>query len=235
MTWSDHVFPHGPITELFPDLFMVTGTLGRSPLPRNMVVARLPSGGLWIHSAIALDDDGMRQLEGLGSPEILIVPSALHRADAGVYKDRYPALRVLCPRATIDAVSTVVNVDGACEDGMPDSGIAVHEVPGIQGAEVVFEVPVGPDRHALVLNDLLFNLAHQPGAAGWVLKHITASTGGLKCTRLARWVLRWDMAQIKPFLLERATAPGLSALTVAHGDCINENVGERLASAANSL
>ena len=117
MTWSAHVFPHGPITELFPSLFVVQGSLGRSPLPRNMVVARLPSGGLWIHSAIALDDGGMHQLEGLGSPEILIVPSALHRADAGVYKDRYPALRVLCPRATIDAVSTVVNVDGACEFG----------------------------------------------------------------------------------------------------------------------
>lgn len=235
MNWSEHVFPHGEIKSVKPGLYQVQGSLGRSPLPRNMVVAILPSGGLWIHSAIALDPPGMAALEQLGTPEILVVPNALHRADAGVYKQRFPELRVLCPRAAISAVSTVVSVDAPCEEGMEGTGITVHDVPGIGGAEVVFEVPVGDEQHTLVMNDLLFNLPHQSGPSGWVLRYITASTGGLKCTRVGRWILRWDLPQMADFLRERSEAPGLVALTVAHGDAVVDDVAGKLRSTADSL
>ena len=118
---------------------------------------------------------------------------------------------------------------------MEETGITVHPVPGIGGAEVVFEVPVGDEQHALVLNDLLFNLPHQSGAAGWVLRYITASTGGLKCTRVGPWVLRWDLAQVGDFLRQRSEAPGLVALTVAHGDAVVTDTAEKLRSASDSL
>jgi hypothetical protein len=53
-TWKEHVHPHGDLVELTEGLWIVTGSLPRSGLPRNMVVYRLRDGGLLIHSAIAL-------------------------------------------------------------------------------------------------------------------------------------------------------------------------------------
>ena len=34
----------------------------------------------------------------------MIVPNAMHRLDAAVYKARYPAMRVLCPQVAVEAV-----------------------------------------------------------------------------------------------------------------------------------
>lgn len=59
-----------------------------------MIIYRLPDGGLLIysaliHSAIALDEAAMIELESLGKPRIMIVPNCTHRLDADVYKQRY--------------------------------------------------------------------------------------------------------------------------------------------------
>ena len=68
MSWSEHVLPHGELTSLAEGLWQVTGSLKNQPLPRNMVVWRMPDGGLLLHSVVALDDAGMHALEALGTP-----------------------------------------------------------------------------------------------------------------------------------------------------------------------
>lgn len=40
--WKTHVQPHGEMIQIGAGLWQVTGTLKRSPLPRNMVVWRTP-------------------------------------------------------------------------------------------------------------------------------------------------------------------------------------------------
>src|ERR1044071_2283106 len=97
-SWS--VLQHGPIEQLTERLWWVQGALPGMSLKRAMSVVRLESGGLAIHSAIALREAEQAQLEAWGKPELLIVPSGYHRLDAPRYKQRYPKLRVLAPRGS---------------------------------------------------------------------------------------------------------------------------------------
>ncbi|HZH03491.1 MAG TPA: hypothetical protein VEY30_06880 [Myxococcaceae bacterium] len=64
-TWT--VLKHDPIEKLAENLWRVKGALPGMSLKRNMVVARLSSGGLVIHNGIALDEASMRELEAWGT------------------------------------------------------------------------------------------------------------------------------------------------------------------------
>jgi hypothetical protein len=49
--------------------------------PRNMVVYKMKSGGLFIHSCIAVNEETLDDIKALGDPEILLVPNRFHRSD----------------------------------------------------------------------------------------------------------------------------------------------------------
>lgn len=97
--WQQHVHPHGPLHQIAGNTWQVTGSLAKGHVPRNMVVHKMANGGLWLHSVVALDETRVQELAALGRPEIMVVPSGLHRLDAAVYRARFPQLQVLCPRA----------------------------------------------------------------------------------------------------------------------------------------
>ncbi|HET6581795.1 MAG TPA: hypothetical protein VFG69_00085, partial [Nannocystaceae bacterium] len=92
------VLEHGPIERLADNLWRVRGALPGMSLRRTMTIVRRRSGNLLIHSAIALNETAMRELEALGPPTELVVPNRGHRLDAPAYKKRYPNLRVYTPR-----------------------------------------------------------------------------------------------------------------------------------------
>jgi hypothetical protein len=58
----------------------------------------------------------MSTIEQLGRPEVMIVPNSWHRADAAVFKERYPNLKVVCPKAAMDKVNEKVKVDISAEE-----------------------------------------------------------------------------------------------------------------------
>src|SRR5205085_669793 len=109
-TWT--VLPHGRIEKLAENLWRVEGGVPKLPLRRVLVVARLGDGRLLFHNAVALEEAAMREIEAWGTPAFLVVPNGWHRLDANVYKQRYPELRVLCPRGARLRVSRAVPVDG---------------------------------------------------------------------------------------------------------------------------
>src|SRR2546422_2881860 len=122
-----HVLPHGPIEPLAAGLWRVTGfTPPGALVPREMVLYRLAGSGLLVHSAVALDAAGIAQLESLGRPEVLVVPNRMHRIDAGLYKRRYPGMRVVCPAAARSIVEEVVAVRRHGGGGPP---VLRHPVP----------------------------------------------------------------------------------------------------------
>src|SRR6266568_2207304 len=95
--WDSAVFPHGELTPLGSNLWWVKSAQKGMPLPRNMIVYRLPSGDLVLHSVACLDAAGMAALERLGTPRYMIIPNEGHRTDAPRYKARYPQIKVLSP------------------------------------------------------------------------------------------------------------------------------------------
>ena len=232
--WEQHVLPHSNLTELVPGLWQVAGRLPRGNMPRNMVLHKLPkTGGLLIHSGIALDDQRVKQMESLGRPEILIVPNRLHRLDAGVYKQRYPQIRVLCPAAARKHVEKKIQVDETCEDALPGLGITIHNPDGIKPGELCYELPVD-DGRALVVTDLLFNLQHQPGFDGFLFK-LLGSTGFFGITGIGRLFMLQNKDSLRGWLLKMAGLPKLRAVCVGHGEAVTGDVAGKLRAAAERL
>jgi len=234
--WNEHVHPHGSLDPLAPGLWQATGSLARNPLPRNMQVWRAPSGGLLIHSAICLDGDGMEALDALGPVQWIVVPCAMHRADALPYRERYPDAQILCPSAARAKVEEVVAVDGLCETVLPTLGIEVHEPKGLKPFELHLLFPLEDGTKALLVTDSLFNLGPQPpsGFGGLMLKWM-GSVGPLGISRLGRWLLLKDRAEWRSHLEQMAETPALAVLCLAHGEAVQGDVDLALQQAAERL
>lgn len=238
-TWNDHVFPHGPLTQIAPKLWVVQGRLPRGPLPRTMIVHLLSGPGgrprLLIHSAVALDADGMKQLEALGEPAVMIVPNRFHRLDAAVFKHRYPHLKVLCPDAARKFVEQKVAVDGSCEAELPAWGVTCHRPPGIRDGELCYELDVGDGRSkALVVTDVLFNLPHLPGFSGWLLR-LLGSSGFFGITRIGKFLLLENREAFRNWLHALSRRGDLQHICVGHGDVVSANIAAKLHEAARRV
>ncbi len=218
--WPVH--PHGPLAPLADNLWQVTGSLPMGPLPRNMIVYRLPDGRLIIHSAIAMHEQGMAALEALGHPSVLIVPSGLHRLDAPFYLARYPGIEVTCPAAARAKVERKVAVRRPVEQVLAELEIPMHVPAGTKAQELVYQLPLA-DGCALVCTDLLFNLPHQPGMGGMLLR-LMGSTGRLGMTHVGRLMFLRERGTFADWLAQLAALPGLRILTMAHGHALTHDV-----------
>lgn len=88
--------PHGPIEEVFPDVFFVTGTM-RGPFfgsvwqfSRNMVVVR-EGDRLTLINAVRLGEEGLAALDRLGKVVNVVKIGSMHGLDDAFYVDRYKA------------------------------------------------------------------------------------------------------------------------------------------------
>lgn len=227
--WDRHVLPHGPLDPIAPGLWQVTGSLPKSPLPRNMQVWRSPSRELLIHSAVCLDAEEMTKLEALGKVRWIVVPCGLHRLDALPYRERYPDALMLCPAAARDKVEEVVAIDGLCEEVLPAIGVTVHQPKGLKPFELHYLLPLEDGSKALLVTDALFNLGRsQPKGFGGLLLKWMGSVGPLGMTRIGRWLLLKDRAQWKTYLEQLASTPGLSVLCMSHGEAVLQDVRQAL-------
>jgi len=201
-----------------------------------MHVWRSPSGGVLVHSAICLDEAGMKALDAVGSIEWIVVPCAMHRADARPYRERYPDAKLLCPSAARAKVEEVVPVDDLCEEVLPTLGIEVMEPRGLKPFELHLVLPLEDGSKALLMTDALFNLGVSPpsGFGGLMLKWM-GSVGPLGMTRLGRWLLLKDRSKWRGYLDELAERGDLSLLCVAHGETVPGDVSTSLREASERM
>ena len=232
MTWQP--FPHGEIEKYGDNLWSVVGSMPRSPLPRRMCVARVGDGRLIIHSAIALEQPHMEQLEQWGTPAVLVVPNRFHRFDAAAYKDRYPDLRVLCPDEARSQVQQLVAVDGSTDELDEESELQLLALPGAKGGEFVLVVRHADGTASAVVTDAIFNLPHQPGLGGLIMKWI-GSSGGPRVTRLAKMMMVSNAAAFAGGLRELAAVDGLCRVLPSHGDVIEGDAPGVLGQIADRL
>ena len=88
---------------------------------------------------------------------------------------------------------------------------------------------------SLVFNDAVFNMPHGEGLAGFIFRHITASTGGPRVTRLFRMMAVKDKAAFKADLGRLAETPGLVRIVVSHHEPIVDRPADVLRRIAESL
>lgn len=89
-------WPHGPINEIFPNIFFVTGTNKTTfegfdfQTSRNMVILR-EGKDLTLINTVRLTDKGLAELEKLGTVKNIMRIGAFHGRDDQFYRDRYKA------------------------------------------------------------------------------------------------------------------------------------------------
>ncbi len=233
--WDSAVHPHGDITPLAENLWWVKSSQKGMPLPRNMVVLRLPSGELVLHSVVCLDAARMSALEKLGTPRYMIVPNEGHRTDAPRYKARYPGLTVVGPAGSRKKIEEVIALDATCEEVLPGLGIVCHAQDGTkpQGHELAYEVSVGGGDKALVFNDLLGNGPKLTGFKGAIF-NLLGSGGTLGVPRIVGMMFVGDKKKVRAFLEKLAETPW-KVITVSHGDPVTADCSARLREAAARL
>ncbi|MCB9797495.1 MAG: hypothetical protein H6741_32800 [Alphaproteobacteria bacterium] len=229
--WLVHA--HGPLEPLSENLWHARGSLPNMGLPRRMVVVRRADGGLIVHSAVCLEEAQQAALEALGPVRFILVPNALHRYDAARYAARYPEAKVLCPRGGRQKVEEKVRVDGTLEE-LPADGVArIRPLEGVGSSEAALEVR-SQGGVSLVLNDVLFNLPHQPGFGG-LFTRLIGSSGGPKVTPIARMMMVKDKPALAQCLRGLADTPDLVRVIPAHGDVIDQDPAGVLRAVAGSL
>lgn len=227
------VLRHGPIEKLENNLWTVTGSLPGMSLKRVMTVARLDDGDLVVHSAIALDEGGMSDIEAWGRPAFLVVPNAYHRLDAPAYAARFPDLKVLCPRGSRRKVEQVVRVDGDYSAFPENASVELRHLAGIRESEGVMIVRSAGGA-SLIFNDAVFNMPHGRGLAGFIFRYLTGSTGGPRVTRLFRMMAVKDRPAFTADLERLAETPGLVRIIVSHHEPIVDRPAEVLRRIAES-
>jgi hypothetical protein len=230
--WS--VSAHGPIEKLEDNLWSVAGTLPGMALRRRMVIMRLSSGKLVVHSAVALEEASMREIEAWGEVAYIIVPNGYHRVDAPRYKARYPNAKVLCPKTATSRVAQVVAVDGDIETLPSDASVRYELVSGTAGGEYLFVVTSSSGHVTLVINDLVFNHPHASGFAGFVMRMI-GSSGAPRVTLIARMLLVKDKSEVRAQLSKLADLPGLTRIVPSHVDLIEGPAADTLRQVAGAL
>ena len=214
-------------------LWQVTGTHSL-PIQRNMVVAQLPSGGLLLHSVVALHEEGMAQLDALGKPEVLVIPHAKHAMDANFYVSRYPNMRIACPPQSHREVGKRYGIDAtAPESALRGTGVTAHDVEGAKFQEYALELPSG-EGVALVFNDALANDGRETGNFAGRLMQMTGVPGrGFGVSRAMR-MFTSDRSAFAEFLRRMSDLP-IELLTVSHGDSVHANVSSELRRVADTL
>ncbi|MCA9718284.1 MAG: hypothetical protein H6713_01980 [Myxococcales bacterium] len=90
------VWPHGPLTEILPDVFLVTGTNKTQQagialqFSRNMTVIRTDQE-LALINTVRLSESALDDLDALGTVASIVRLGAFHGRDDAFYRDRYGA------------------------------------------------------------------------------------------------------------------------------------------------
>jgi hypothetical protein len=222
------------LETLSPSAYRAEAPLPSGPLRRVMGVGKRSDGKLVIFSAIQLDEAGMRALDALGPVGFIIVPNGFHRIDAGRYAERYPSAKVLCPSGSKGRVAAVTRVDGTLEDYPDDSRVSVLYAAGTKLREAAMIIRDDGDT-TVVVCDAIFNMPHQDGFTGFMLKHVSASSGGPTISRLAKLVLVSDANALATQFEEFAALPNLKRVVVAHHQVIDQDPAGTLRSLAAQL
>lgn len=222
------IYPHGGLEQLAEGVWRVTGGLP-FPLYRNMIVIRLNTGELLLHSVVAMDEAGMAALEALGKPAYLIVPSAGHQLDTEFYRTRYPDIKVLAAAASREAVRG--GIAASVEETLPQLGFVLHPVPGAKDVEIVYQWPLPSGGSMLMANDLF------AGAKSYddnkfmtrIMRPLMGTRGDrFGIARIAKMALVKDAGAITAFARSLAAIPDLRLVTVSHGEPLRERCAETL-------
>lgn len=232
MERNKKILPHGDFEQLSENLWTLEGALPHGPLPRTMTVYRMKDGGLWIHSAIAVEPEYLRKLESFGKPSYLVVPNTMHRLDAGFYKEAYPDLKVVCPAGAREKVEK--EVDDTCENAFAKTDVRADVLPGVKSIELAYELPLPDGKRAMVFNDVIANVPSLKGLGGLLLKAM-GRIGFFRTPPITKLILLESREDFKSWLLQQSQRRDISVITVSHGQSVRNQIPQLFRRAATMM
>lgn len=202
------------------------------PLGRQLVVARLSGGGLWIHSPVPMTAELRAELTALGEVRHVVGPNLWHDECLREFQAEHPvALFHAAPG--LAAVKRDVRFEAELSDGPHPDWAGVLDQHLVRGMprmnEVVFFHPAS---RSLILADLAFNLG--PEGPWWfaLLMRAYGAWNRFGPTPLEKWMMR-DGAAVRASL-DRILAWDFDRVIVGHGRNV-EHDGKRVFRAAYSF
>jgi len=182
----------------------------------RMTVVRLPSGGLWVHSPIALTPELREAVESLGEVSHLVSPTRFHVAHLSEWAHAFPQAKVHAAAAARDRVGLTPRPELLRDEPDP-AWHGVLEQSAVHGSALYDEVdfhhrPSG----TLILSDLCF---HIPEGCSWSTRLWASSLGVLGHLSSSRsFVLTVKNRPAARASVERILAWDFDRVIISHGE-----------------
>jgi len=185
-------------------------------LGARMTVVRLPGGGLWVHSPVALTPEIRAGLAAAGPVTDVLAPSRWHWGHLREYAAAYPEARVWAPEALHGRLGGL-NLRPALSDAPPSEWDGAIALRGFRGSRLYDEF----DFHhtatgTLILTDLLFHFPHTRPPATRLYARLLGILGVVSASKSFRLTVR-DPAAVRDSL-QALLAWEWDRLIFAHGD-----------------
>ncbi len=229
--------PHGAITEVFTDVFRVTGSLRFMPLvsiTRNMTVVR-QGKELVILNSVRMTPEGEAELEKLGKVTHVVRVAAFHGLDDPYYVERFGAT-LWGPPGTKHGVVDAKH-GGAVRDPLPARDLGPDACP-VDGARVFLFEHVREPEAAIVLDREGGVLVPGDSYQNWTTFEGCSLLGGLMMRALgfgptligSPWMKRVAKPEVRGDF-ERLLDVPFTHLLPAHGTPLRDRAKEGLRTA----
>lgn len=205
------------LQQVHPDLWVcpVPYRVMGLPLGRQIVVLRLPGGGLWIHSPVPMTLELRRELAALGEVRHVVGPNIWHDEGLREFQAEHPAA---CFHAApgLAVQKRDVRFGAELSDAAHPDWVGVLDQHLVRGMprmnEVVFYHPASC---SLILADLAFNLG--PDGPWWfaLLMRTYGVWNRFAPTPLEKWMMQ-DKVAVRASL-DRILQWNFTRIIVGHG------------------
>ncbi|HUM13841.1 MAG TPA: DUF4336 domain-containing protein [Myxococcaceae bacterium] len=188
-------------------------------LGTRMTVLRLPGGGLWLHSVVAIDDPLADEIQALGSVAHIVVPNLYHHLYVSDAIERWPNARVHAP-AGMRRKRPELRIDAELSQTPdPDWGGVLRPVhiDGTMLDEMVF---VHRPSRTLICSDLLENFDTSPHLPTRLYLRAAGLHGRVGWSRFLRLVFRDRRAARRS--LEQLLGLDFDRVILAHGRVLEQ-------------
>lgn len=186
----------------------------------RMTVVRLGSGGLFVHSPVALDEETKQDLAALGPVEAVVAPTLFHHLSVGEWSRAYPeALLCCCPRLERkrpDIRWHRVLGDEAEPEWSGQLDQVLFAARSLENEVVFFHRASA----TLICADAVFNLATHPSRATRLVALVLGNRRP-GATLLERVIIR-DRASARE-QVDRMLAWNPRRIVLAHGDIVERD------------
>jgi hypothetical protein len=198
-------------------------------LGHRMTVARLPEGGLWVHSPVAHNTALAAALAALGPVAHVVAPNVIHDTYLEGWFAAYPAARFHGARGFAQARPDLKFTD-PLGDTPPPAWADVLDQHLLRGMPRVNEVAfLHRASRTLILTDLVFNLRGEMPLLSRVLLRVNDCYCKLGPSRLLRSVIK-DRAALRPSL-DAILAWDFDRVVLSHGEIVESGGREALRTA----